>query len=127
MKYLRFYYFSFLYFYKDKPESWIPEYRGLFIITMTIVSAVSFVLLMFYPNYNGIGTYVRLIMAALFITIAALMQRVLIANGKYRLIFEEFENHPMNKRSGRLACWIIWLAIFIAPLVLSVIQKGYIS
>jgi len=127
MKYLKFYYFSFLFFYKDKPESWITEYRSLFLVLITVTSAVSFVLLMLYPNFNGIYPYVRVVILTLFIASFIIMQRVLISTGKYQLIFDEFENHPINTRTNRVTCWVIWLLSFTAPIVLAIIQKGDIS
>lgn len=127
MKYLRFYYFSFLYFYKDKPESWNAEYRSMFIVSYTVISLMSFVLLVFYPNFKGVYTYARFSIVAIFIILCAVIQRALISNGKYRLIFEEFKSHPINTKSNRIACWIIWSTSFIAPMVLAILQKIYVK
>ena len=126
MKYLKFYFFSFIYFYKDKPESWIPEYRSLFLVSITVTSSVSLILLTFYPNLIGIYPFARLALVGLFLAFSATMQRVLISSGKYHAIFKEFEDHPMNTKSNRMACWFIWIVTFIAPITLSIIQKGYI-
>ena len=124
MKYFRFYYFSFLYFYKDKPESWIAEYRSLFLVSITITNAVTFILLTIYPNFKGIYPYAKLIIVALFIILCTTMQRLLISTHKYRLIFEEFKDHPLNTKLNRVICWLIWLISFTAPAILAIIQMG---
>ena len=126
MKYLKFYYFSFFYFFKDKPESWIPEYRSLFLVSVTVISSASLILLIFYPNLIGIYSFARFAIVGLFLAFSVIMQRVLISGGKYHAIFEEFEDHSINTKSNRAACWFIWIITFVAPIALSVIQKGYI-
>ncbi len=126
MKYLRFYYFSFLYFYKDKPLDWISEYRSFFLVLITIISILSFILLLLYPNLIGIYSYARLGLIVLFILLGVLFQYTLIHSGKYMHIFEEFQNHAMNTKSNRIVCYMVWFLTFISPSILAVIQMGYI-
>jgi len=126
MKYLRFYYFSFLYFYKDKPLNWDSEYRSLLLVLTTIIFTLIFILLIIYPNLQGIYSYAKLGLIGLSILLGVILQYTLIASGKYNLIFQEFEDHPMNTKSSRIACWSIWILTFISPIILAVIQKGYI-
>lgn len=127
MIWIRFYYFSFLYFYKDKDENWVPWYRGLLLVELTVFFFILFVCLVIDPNFFAATPRNRLYNIGFNFILLLMLYQVLVRKGKSEEIYKEFISHPLNTKKNRIICWIIWVVIFLTPMVVAMINKGYIS
>ncbi|ATP57294.1 hypothetical protein CPT03_12835 [Pedobacter ginsengisoli] len=124
---LRFYYFCFLYFYKDKPESWDGWFRALLLVELTIFGICMLLGLLINKSVLHLTPYTRVVSIALNIVILIILYYVLAAKGRHENIYDEFINHHWNTKRTRIICWGIWISSLLLPMAIAVYYKGYIS
>lgn len=56
-----------------------------------------------------------------------LLYLLLIKDGKGDAIYKEFINHPLNTKKNIILCRLIWIALWLLPMVTAVILKGSMS
>lgn len=127
MIWLRFYYFSFLYFYRKKGEDWVPWFRSLLLVELTFFFLIMFAGYLIDPHFFSATPRNRLYNIIFNVIILLILYERLAYKGKSKAIFQEFISHPLNTKKNRIICWIIWVVSFLSPMVTAVIHKGYIS
>jgi len=124
---LRFYYFCFLYFYKDKPESWVGWFRALLLVELTIFGITMLIGLLVNKSILHLTPYTRVINIVLNLVVLQILYLLLAAKGKHGDIYDEFINHRWNTKRTRVICWVIWISSLLLPMALAVYFQGYIS
>lgn len=124
---LRFYYFCFLYFFKDKPEDWDGWFRSLLLVKLSIFGITMVIGLLVNKSILHLTPYTRVICIALNLVILGILYWMLAAKGRYEDIYGEFINHQWNTMRIRITCWVIWISSLLLPMALAVYFKGYIS
>jgi len=122
MRLLRFYYFTFLYHYRNKPESWVGDFRSVLLVELSICWLVLGVWVLVDPGLSELGSWTKLIVLSVNITILIILQRYLMNKGRSELIFKEFKDHQINSQTNRTICWGVWAASFIFFLISASLQ-----
>lgn len=124
---LRFYYFCFLYFYKDKPKDWDGWFRALLLVELSIFGLTMLIGLLVNKSIMHLTPFTRVIGIVINLVILGLLYWMLAAKGRHEDIYDEFINHQWNTKRTRVACWVIWISGLLLPMALAVYFKGYIS
>lgn len=122
MTLLRFYYFTFLWHYRNKPESWVGDFRSLLLVELGLFWLILSIWLLIDPGLWGLGAATKpLIFASNFILLA-LLYRYLMYKGRSEAIFAEFKDHPINTSKNRLICWVVWIGSFAVFIIAALLQ-----
>jgi len=122
MKLLRFYYFSFLYHYRNKPESWVGDFRSVLLVELSICWLILSLWLLADPGFWSMGSWTKPLVLGVNIIILIILQRYLMNKGRSELIFQEFKSHQLNNQTNRAICWAIWAGSFILFIVSAALQ-----
>lgn len=126
---VKFYYFAFLYHYKQKGEDSTSWSGSLMVVVVTFffITALLYAVLQhffFSPvPLNTLRIYVFGYCAVLFFV----FYRSLVRNGKSEKIYNEFISHTWNTRKNRITCFIVFFAIMLVLMGTVVALKGYIK
>ncbi len=126
MKWLRFYYFVFLNYYKPKGEDWVPEYRSLFLVQLSIFLILMEIILLleYYVIHPAVSVFhYRPYLILMAIISLIFLHQILVKNGKSEKIYAEFNNHPLNTARNRRLCWVIWVFCFLLFMITAVLLK----
>ena len=121
---LRFFYFVFyLHFLRKKLEP--AAFRSCLIVSLSFTGILNVVYLLLerwgFPNiFKVIGLFNFIINVLMLVII----WNVFAKENKRQLIYDEFIDSTMNTASNRFACWILFAALFLAPMILAVAEKG---
>ena len=124
MKFLEFYYFNFLYFYRNKPANWDSWFRSLMLVELTIFFLTFIVLLLIDNRFLDYVPHARLYNIILNIMVLVALHHGLARDGKSRVIFDEFMSHPWNTKGNRIICWAIWILSMILFTAIAFIKNG---
>jgi hypothetical protein len=124
MKWLRFYYFTFLYHYRNKPDSWVGDFRALLLVELSICWLVLSLWLIADPGLNALGSGTKLLLLLINVIILAILQIVLRSKGKSKAIFKEFKDSAINTTTNRCICWAIWAGSMIVFFLTAALKQG---
>jgi hypothetical protein len=126
---VRFYYFAFLYHYRQKGEdsaSWSGSLMVV-VITLFFITGIFYSFLQhffFLPlTLNTLRFYAFGYCAVLFLA----LYQSLVRNGKSEKIYIEFISHPWNTKKNRIVCFVIFFASMLLMMGCVVVLKGYIK
>ncbi len=122
MRLLRFYYFTFLYHYRNKPESWVGDFRSVLLVELSICWLMLGLWVLVDPGLSELGSWTKLIVLFVNIIILIILQRYLMSKGRSELIFKEFKDHQINNETNRTICWAVWAVSFIFFLISASLQ-----
>lgn len=122
MKLLRFYYFTFLYHYRNKPESWVGDFRSVLLVELSIFWFILTLWLLFDPGFWSLGSLTKPFVLAGNIILLIILKIYLMNKGRAELIFQEFKNHQLNNQTNRTICWVVWAGSFILFLLSASLQ-----
>ena len=122
MRLLRFYYFTFLYHYRNKPESWIGDFRSVLLVELSVCWLVLSAWLLVDPGLRTLESWTKPVVLGINIVILIILQRYLMSRGRSELIFEEFKNDQLNSQTNRVISWAIWAGSFILFLLMASLQ-----
>lgn len=122
LKLLRFYYFTFLYHYRNKRESWLGDFRAVLLVELSICWFILTLWLLFDPGFTTFGSWTKLLVFTINIILLIILKIYLMNKGRAELIFQEFKNDPINKQSNRTICWAVWAGSFVLFLLSSFLQ-----
>lgn len=125
MNWLKFYYFTFLYYYKKKGENWTPSFRAVLLVELTAMSLISLTVLLIDPSFfTGTSkTIGRLYWLVFNVVLFVVFYQILARKTKSSRIYEMFIKHKWNTKTNRMLCWLIWAISFLAPFVLVIVHK----
>ncbi|WP_449437863.1 hypothetical protein [Pedobacter steynii] len=122
MRLLRFYYFTFLYHYRNKPESWVGDFRSVLLVELSICWLMLGLWVLVDPGLSELGSWTKLIVLFVNIIILIILQRYLMSKGRSELIFKEFKDQQINNETNRAICWAVWAVSFIFFLISASLQ-----
>ena len=122
MKLLRFYYFTFLHHYRNKPESWVGDFRSVLLVELSMCWLVLSLWLVVDPGLRTLESWTKPILFSINIIMLIVLQWYLMSKGRSELIFQEFKNHQLNSETNRVICWAIWAGSFILFLITASLQ-----
>ncbi len=122
MKLLRFYYFTFLYHYRNKPESWVGDFRSVLLVELSMCWFILTLWLLFDSGFRSMGSLTKPIVLGSNIILLIILQRYLMSKGRAELIFQEFKDHQLNSQTNRTICWAVWAGSFILFLLSASLQ-----
>ena len=122
MRLLRFYYFTFLYHYRNKPESWVGDFRSVLLVELSICWLMLGLWVLVDPGLSELGAWTKLIVLFVNIIILIILQRYLMSKGRSELIFKEFKDQQINNETNRTICWAVWTVSFIFFLISASLQ-----
>ncbi|NRF37572.1 hypothetical protein [Pedobacter foliorum] len=122
LKLLRFYYFTFLYHYRNKPESWVGDFRSVLLVELSIFWFILTLWLLFDPGFWLIGSLTKLLVFTINVLILIILHWYLMSKGRSEVIFQEFKNHPLNNQTNRTICWAVWAGSFVLFLLSASLQ-----
>ena len=117
---LRFYYFSFVYFYKSKPENWEGWFRSVLLVELTIFGSLMLVKQLVNRFITELPPINQVLLLIINIAILGILYQILAARGKSQITYSEFLSHPWNTKINRMMCWLIWILSLILPMILAV-------
>lgn len=123
MSWLRFYYFTYLYHYKDKPESWTGDFRSLLLVELSLCWLILSIWLLIDTGLQGLGPMTKPVIMLINVIILAALHRYLMHKDRSKAIFKEFKDHPRNTRTNRTICWAIWAGSLLAFFISASTQK----
>jgi hypothetical protein len=123
MKLLKFYYFNFLYYYRNKPASWDSWFRSLMLVELTIFFLTFIILLLTDNRFLDHIPHARLYNIILNIIILVARYRGLARNGKSQIIFDDLISHHWNTKTNRIICWTIWILSVTLFISISIIKN----
>lgn len=126
MQWLKFYYFSFLYYYKKKGDDWVPAFSAVLLVELTIMALFSLAALLVDPSFftgasQSIGRFYWLLFNVIILVV---LHQLLGRKVNSEKIYRKFIEHAWNTKKNRLLCWLIWITSFLAPFILVVAYKG---
>lgn len=124
MKWLRFYYFTFLYHYRNKPESWSGDFRSVLLVELSICWLMLSLLLITDPDLDAIASITKPLILMANIIILIVLHRILMSKGRSETIFKEFKDSPINTTTNRSICWAIWAGSMIVFFLAASLQQG---
>nr|WP_068888852.1 hypothetical protein [Pedobacter panaciterrae] len=122
MTWLRFYYYTFLYHYRSKPESWAGEYRSLLLVELSFCWLILTLWLLIDPGLWAFGSVTKPLILLINIITLVILHQYLMNKGRSEAIFTEFKDHPINTNSNQRICWAVWAGSFIFFLISALIQ-----
>ncbi|WP_214228036.1 hypothetical protein [Pedobacter sp. B4-66] len=122
MKLLRFYYFTFLYHYRNKPESWVGDFRGVLLVELSMFWFILTLWLLLDPGFWSMGSWTKPIVLASNMILLIALKIYLMNKGRAELIFQEFKNHQLNNQTNRTVCWAVWAGSFVLFLLSASLQ-----
>jgi hypothetical protein len=124
MKWLRFYYFTFLYHYRNKPESWAGELRSLLLVELSICWLMLSLLLIFDPGLDALGSATKPLILFINVIILIALHSILMSKGRSEAIFKKYKESSINTTASRSICWAIWAGSLIVFFLAASLQQG---
>lgn len=122
MKLLRFYYFTFLYHYRNKPKNWVGDFRSVLLVELSMCWFILTLWLLFDSGLQSMGSSTKPLVLGSNIILLIILQRYLMSKGRAELIFQEFKDHQLNSQTSRTICWAVWAGSFILFLLSASLQ-----
>jgi len=123
MIWLRFYYFTFLYHYWNKPETWVGSFRSLLLVELSLFWLFLSLWLIIDPGFLLLSFWTKPAVLIFNILLLALLYWKLMHKGKSETIFEEFKGHYLNTNANRIICWTVWAGSFLSFLISAFLQS----
>jgi len=121
----RFYFFNFLAYFKRKNLDTIPWFRAILLVSLTYIILLLVVVgtlrNIFFPNLSF--NLFRLILLFFDFNILYVCYLNYVKAGKDELIMQEFTDHPLNTKTNRIWCWIIFVLSFLLLYIPTLIKK----
>lgn len=129
MMLIKFYYFAFLHYYKQKGEDWVPWHRSIMVVEMTIFFLVALIYSVLQHFFFSVLPIVslRIYGFGFCVLLFLVLYRGLVRGGKSEKIYNEFISHPWNTKKNRVACFIIFFVSLLLMMGCVVALKGYIN
>lgn len=123
MIWMRFYYFTFLYHYRNKPENWAGSFRSLLLVELSLFWLLLSFWLTIDAGFFLLGSLTKPAMLIFNVLLLAALYWKLIYKGKSEAIFEEFRHHSLNTNLNRIICWTVWACSFLIFLISAFLQS----
>lgn len=128
-KLFRFYFFVFLRNYKIRNKRWkvddigYSSLRALTTVHLSLFFLYNLIILIRYNSFFDLSNSLvyDLILG---IILAIVLYLTLVRKGKSEKIYKEFITSPINTKSNRMICWVIWVAIILSLFISAVLIRG---